>query len=63
MPFTGLSSIGKYLFHKEFVLYTNHQALKYFDNQDKINRMHGRRISYLQPFSIVLKHNFSEQIR
>ncbi|GJR89365.1 putative retrotransposon polyprotein [Tanacetum coccineum] len=46
----------QYLFHYEFVLYTNHEALKYFNSQQKMNRMHGRWITYLQRFTFVLKH-------
>ncbi|GJR51811.1 transposon ty3-G gag-pol polyprotein [Tanacetum coccineum] len=51
----------QYLFHREFVLYTDHEALKYFNNQQKMNRMHGRWIAYLQRFSFVLKHKAGEQ--
>ncbi|GKC04576.1 RNA-directed DNA polymerase [Tanacetum coccineum] len=51
----------QYLFHREFVLYTDHEALKYFNSQQKMNRMHGRWIAYLQRFTFVLKHKAGEQ--
>ncbi|GKD99949.1 transposon ty3-I gag-pol polyprotein [Tanacetum coccineum] len=37
----------QYLFHREFVPYTDHEALKYFNCQQKMNRMHGGWIAYL----------------
>lgn len=51
----------QYLFQREFVLYTDHEALKYFNNQRKLNRMHGRWISYLQRFSFILKYKYVQQ--
>lgn len=56
--FHSIQHWEQYLFHKEFIIYNDHQTLKYFNNQQKINRMHGRWISYLQRFSFVLKHKF-----
>ncbi|CAM8953952.1 unnamed protein product [Rhodiola kirilowii] len=46
----------QYLFHKEFVLLSDHQALKYINNQRDLNRTHARWISYLQQFTFVIKH-------
>ncbi|GKB24338.1 transposon ty3-I gag-pol polyprotein [Tanacetum coccineum] len=51
----------QYLFHREFVLYTDHEALKYFNNQQKLNIMHGGRIAYLQRFTFSLKHKAGDQ--
>ena len=45
-----------YLIQREFVLYTDHQALKHINNQVSINRMHARWVAYIQRFHFTLKH-------
>lgn len=42
-----------YLFHKEFVLYTKHDTLKYLS---KFTSRHASWIGYLQQFTFVIKH-------
>ena len=37
-----------YLFHKEFVLYTDHDTLKHLSTQDKVSARHSSWIAYLQ---------------
>lgn len=37
-----------YLLHKEFVLYTDHDALKHLSTQDKVSSRHGSWIAYFQ---------------
>lgn len=37
-----------YLIQREFILYTDNQALKFINSQSKINRMHGSWITYIQ---------------
>ena len=37
-----------YLFHKEFVLYTDHEALKHLQGKNKIAARHASWIAYLQ---------------
>ena len=37
-----------YLFHREFVLYTDHDALKRLGTQDKVSARHASWIAYLQ---------------
>ena len=37
-----------YLFHREFILYTNHDALKHLHSQDKVSVRHASWIAYLQ---------------
>ncbi|KAF8109192.1 hypothetical protein N665_0101s0022 [Sinapis alba] len=45
-----------YLFHKDFVLYTDHDALKHLSNQGKVSSLHASWIDYLQQFTFVIKH-------
>lgn len=45
-----------YLAHKEFILFTDHVALKYLGTQDKISSRHASWIAYLQQFTFVIKH-------
>ncbi|GJR25792.1 transposon ty3-G gag-pol polyprotein [Tanacetum coccineum] len=46
----------QYLFQQEFVIQTDHEALKYFNNQNSISRMHAHWMEYLQQFTFVIKH-------
>lgn len=45
-----------YLFHKDFVLYTDHDALKHLSSQAKVSSCHASWIAYLQQFTFVIKH-------
>jgi hypothetical protein len=45
-----------YLLPQEFVLYSDHQALRYLNSQKKLNHKHGHWVEYLQAYSFVLKH-------
>ncbi|CAA7034520.1 unnamed protein product [Microthlaspi erraticum] len=45
-----------YLFHREFVLYTDHDALKHMGSQDKVSSRHASWFAYLQQFTFVIKH-------
>ncbi|XP_050217488.1 uncharacterized protein LOC126668325 [Mercurialis annua] len=45
-----------YLYHKEFVLYTDHEALKHLHRQDKVSPRHATWVAYLQRFTFVVKH-------
>ena len=45
-----------YLFHCEFVMYTDHDALKHMSSQDKVTSRHASWFSYLQQFTFVIKH-------
>ena len=48
-----------YLIQREFVLYTDHQALKHINSKVSINRMHARWVAYIQHFHFTLKHKSS----
>ncbi|XP_052625755.1 uncharacterized protein LOC128132814 [Lactuca sativa] len=45
-----------YLFHKEFVLFTDHDSLRHIHSQDKVSHKHGRWMSFLEKFTFVVKH-------
>ena len=45
-----------YLLPQEFVIYSNHEALKYLNSQKKLNSRHGRWVESLQDYTYVLKH-------
>ncbi|GJT07732.1 putative reverse transcriptase domain-containing protein [Tanacetum coccineum] len=45
-----------YLFHKEFVLFTDHDSLRHIGTQDKVSHKHGRWLAFLKKFTFVVKH-------
>ncbi|GJY17851.1 putative CCCH-type zinc finger family protein [Tanacetum coccineum] len=45
-----------YLMHNEFILNSDHEALKYINNQHKLSPRHAKWVSFLQNFNFTLKH-------
>ncbi|GJU47342.1 putative reverse transcriptase domain-containing protein [Tanacetum coccineum] len=45
-----------YLFHKEFLLFTDHDSLRHIHTQDKVSHKHGRWLAFLEKFTFVVKH-------
>ncbi|GJT07903.1 RNA-directed DNA polymerase [Tanacetum coccineum] len=45
-----------YLIQREFVVYSDHQSLKYFQTQRHLNKIHARWESFLEKFNYVIKH-------
>ncbi|KAE8701689.1 hypothetical protein F3Y22_tig00110515pilonHSYRG00071 [Hibiscus syriacus] len=45
-----------YLVQKEFILFTDHEALKYINGQHKLSRRHAKWVTYLQEFTFTLRH-------
>jgi len=45
-----------YLRPKQFILHSDHEALKYLRGQHKLNLRHAKWVEFLQSFSFVAKH-------
>lgn len=45
-----------YLYHREFILFTDHEALKHINSQDSLSVRHVSWSAFLQQFTFVLKH-------
>ncbi|GKC34620.1 RNA-directed DNA polymerase [Tanacetum coccineum] len=45
-----------YLIEREFVVYSDHQSLKYFQTQRHLNKIHAQWASFLEKFNYVIKH-------
>jgi len=50
-----------YLIRREYVLYNDHQALKFVNTQNTLNRMHAWWIALMQKFIFVLNHKSGKQ--
>ena len=47
-----------YLLLIEFVLFSDHQALRYLNSQKKLNARHAKWIEFLNEYSFVINHRF-----
>jgi hypothetical protein len=45
-----------YLLPNEFLLHSDHEALKYLNSQQKLNSRHASWVEFLQPYSFSIKH-------
>jgi DNA-binding MltR family transcriptional regulator len=45
-----------YLVPKEFVLYSDNQALQFITRQEKLNQRHAKWIEFMKIFTFVIKH-------
>ncbi|KAL8167657.1 LOW QUALITY PROTEIN: hypothetical protein V2J09_009156, partial [Rumex salicifolius] len=52
-----------YLFHLEFLLFTDHDFLKHLHYQEKLSPKHGQRMAYLEQFTFVMKHKAGDSNR
>lgn len=52
-----------YLLSKEFVLFSDHEALKYIQGKHKLNFRHAKWVEFIQLFNFVIKHKAGTQNR
>lgn len=57
----ALDHWSHYLLGKEFVLYCDHESLKYLNSQQKLQRRHAKWSEFLSQFHFVLKHKSGTQ--
>jgi hypothetical protein len=52
----SLEHWSHYLLSKEFILHSDHEALKYLNSQQKLNTRHAKWSEFLQAYSFSIKH-------
>lgn len=52
----SLKNWSSYLAYNEFILYSDHEALKHLNSQDKNSSRHARWVAYMQQFCFAIKH-------
>lgn len=50
-----------YLTSKEFILHSNHEALKYINSQHKLNNHYTKWVEFLQAYTFLIKHKLGVQ--
>ena len=52
----ALETWQHYLWPKEFVIHTDHEALKHLRGQTKLNKRHAKWVEFLESFPYVIKY-------
>jgi hypothetical protein len=52
----SLKHWSSYLAYNDFILYSNHEALKHLNSQDKLSARHAKWAAFVQQFSFTIKH-------
>ena len=47
---------SQYLLYKPFVIFLDHEALKFINHQHKLNRRHATWVEFLQAYNFIIKH-------
>ena len=51
-----LQTWAHYLLPREFIIHSDHEALKYLRGQANLNKRHGRWVEYIESFAYVVKY-------
>jgi hypothetical protein len=54
----SLKHLSSYLAYNEFILYSDHEALKHFNSQTILSSRHARWAAYVQKFSFAIQHKY-----
>ena len=57
----ALTNWRHYLILKEFVLYLDHEDLKYINGQHKLSNRHAKWVEFFQAYTFVIKHKSGTQ--
>ena len=52
-----------YLIQREFILHSDHEALKFLNSQQKLNHRHAKWVAYLQKYTFTLRYKAGSQNR
>jgi len=52
----SLETWQHYLWPKEFVIHSDHEALKHIRSQSKLNRRHAKWVEFIESFPYIVKH-------
>jgi hypothetical protein len=45
-----------YLWHREFIIHSDHESLKHIQRQSYLNRRHAKWVEFIESFPYVIKH-------
>lgn len=45
-----------YLWHKKFIIYSDHESLKFLKSQDKLKKHHAKWLEFVETFPYVIKY-------
>jgi hypothetical protein len=52
----SLQTWRHYLWHKEFVIHSDHESLKYLRSQNNLNRRHAKWVEFIESFPYIIRH-------